>query len=706
MKFKITHIIYWNDMRHSIAVFILFLLSLPLLAQQHPHSVRESLEDAGAHRAGYERLLSDYAKSNEKYKMACFLIANMRYHQMLRVAPKYDSRIWTFIQQSDSLYHALIKDATDEAQEKAPIHPQIKALATHRSALFDSSSYAPATVEEDFATDAQIITPNFIRTQVEHAAQLRASSSFLKTLPLKQFCELVLSYRSIDDYPFVESSQNLWRVYAKYLRIDTAVSSMQLTERYKRMMWWLRRMQGKYPYDVSIGWPEMFFVGDLDCLDLSEYATQILRACGVPAVVEFNIAYKDWAARHFMVAILQPDKNWVTFSPESNVASMDKARFKHCLNIYRYTFEAQANTPVQIANGEEAVPIELSSPCIEDVSKRYLKTTSLVLDYPATSPSRKLVYLASFQRPQGIVPVTWGLVRKDRKCVFENVVKDNIYYPMYADEKGKLCAFANPFALVDDSTSVNGYTISEVSKGTGRMVEVNLERTYPRKSLSLQQAENTKGTLLLASDDAKFKTCDTLAMITETPLDAWNYLTLPSHRPYQYYRLQAPKTHPHVLLSEIQFLTASKYQYANATVVMDGDGSKEHDAWILDEPLEKCKWKAEYDGKVQTAPEAWPHVTLKLKKPQYVTAVRYVIKNGGNRIVPKHIYSLYVWGERGWERQWIKRADQSVFTALKLEVGRMYWLSDETEKKEEIPFVVQADGTTNYVHIPLFEKIK
>jgi len=152
----------------------------------------------------------------------------------------------------------------------------------------------------------------------------------------------------------------------------------------------------------------------------------------------------------------------------------------------------------------------------------------------------------------------------------------------------------------------------------------------------------------------------------------------------------------------LQWLTRKSHKYSN---VMPATPSGSNlpcadSVWtrILDEPLEKCKWKAEYDGNVQTAPDRWPDVTLKLERPQMVECLRYVAKNAENGIRPSHTYSLCKFGKKGWENIWVKKANGKNLSAGQLEIGACYWLSDLTKGKEELPFIVKPDGNVYFPH--------
>ena len=108
---------------------------------------------------------------------------------------------------------------------------------------------------------------------------------------------------------------------------------------------------------------------------------------------------------------------------------------------------------------------------------------------------------------------------------------------------------------------------------------------------------------------------------------------------------------------------------------------------ILDEPLEKCQWKAEYDGNPQTAPDKWPDVTLSLHEPQFVERIRYMIKHADNAVKPGEKYELYKWDDGFWRKIWNGTAQQDYLQIENLTSNRLYWLHCKSgEVVAELPF--------------------
>ena len=86
--------------------------------------------------------------------------------------------------------------------------------------------------------------------------------------------------------------------------------------------------------------------------------------------------------------------------------------------------------------------------------------------------------------------------------------------------------------------------------------------------------------------------------------------------------------------------------------------------------------------------------------------LRFVVKNAGNSIERGHDYLLSEWGEDGWKQVWTKTAEADVLEAGFLKTGTLYWLSDLTKGREELPFTVDRNGDVHFPHEWILEDIE
>lgn len=684
----------------------------------YPSQVEESLSKAGSNRASLENVLKHYQKDKERYAAACYLIANMSMHSQAGRIEWYDPKIDSILNHNDQAYYNLIKGTSGDEQEEDPLHERIRQAAKMSAQRLEQLKLKEPKIIEQDMPDIATLNGEYIQKIIDQAFSLRNRVPRLKSMPLHDFFEYILAYSAIPDYPLISDKIALHNIFDKYLQIDTAQTARCISERYNRAIWWLGHWGGKYPFENTLGWRELFFTStDHDCVDIANYAAMIYRACGWPAAVEYNVAYKIFSGRHFNLAIPSADwldkwnayQGWQSFSPQSELPQEAGKRFQNCLNIYRLHFSPTKNSPYTLRASYEPIPTEFESPFIEDVSRLYTSTAKVELPLSSKIPdSYELAYLASFTSHSGLTAVTWGKIdRKNRKIRFDNVVTNHIYFPVYLTKDHKLVPFASPFKLDGTSKSnviINShspYYHSLLTESPSAMVSATLLRKFPRKPKLLEQAKQSVGTYIIASNTDDFTQADTLATLTFTPEDVWTDLPLKPTRPYRFYRVCAPKSDPHLHLSEIQFLTFKSRQYANTIIPTMADSNIYQR--LMDEPLEKCRWKAEYDGNYQTAPDKWPNVTLKLQESQYVDCLHFMIKNADNHIRSHHFYLLYQWTDKGWEIICQGEAKNDSLPTLPLQTNHLYWLSDITSGNEELPFFINKDGVQVFPHQWLLE---
>lgn len=664
-----------------------------LLFAQNQNDVKQSMIMSAKNRSSLEKLLDDYRSSNEeKYRAACFLIANMPYHFSHYKLSNLDFSLGKRLDYADSCYYSLVKNRSDFNLCADSFCSELSKIDQPFRKCTEALDFKEPEVERGEFLDIEHVTGDMLRSHIEHMFEVRNVSNFIKNMCFEDFLQYVLPYRGLDRV-MPQMADIYARRYEKYLHVDTATSIHNVVQRYNITSKRLRYWGGTYPFQVPIGMNEMFFLGYHDCVSTADYCASILRSCGIPAMVEYNVAYKFWLGRHYHVSV-KTNKGWETFSPESEIPHYRDPRFNESLNIFRLYFNRQYDNPYSLRSENEPIPEILSNPCIKDVTAEIGK--NCLLNLPFIVPTKhKLAYLATFHsQDDGLRPVTWGIINhKDKIVEFKNVVPNHLYYPVYMDDEGFYHEFAYPFVIIEDSTEINGYRICPLKPKDGKKVKAILERKFPRKPHLIEYARKVTGTYIIGSNDPTFHKADTLGMIGNVYSTDWNVLNLNISMPYRFYRICGAGNPARVRLAEIEFLTKSDYGYANTMqTAFDNDMI----TWvrILDEPLDKCKWKAEYDGNPQTAPDRWPNVTLRLQEPQMVHAIRFMVKHADNAVKDGCTYELREWSDGFWKRT-IKciRAISSKIVVEGLTPGRLYWLHCLDGGNEEMPFCVDENGT-------------
>ena len=289
---------------NKIYTSLLLLLSSLSAYPQASDPVEGALAQSGANRKSLECLLKHYEKKDkEKLEAVRFLIAHMPYKSQPYTIAKQPSRLHDLVLRADSTYYGLVRNLNDAQLDAEPFNTQVlsKTDQAYRK-MMEARHFEEPVVEYGEYTDIRHVSADLLRRQVEHAFQLRSTSPFVKRLPFKDFLEYVLPYRALNASD-ARSADEYAQVYAKYLRTDTASSLRNVVWRYNLTARRLRYWGGTYPFRVPIGPDEMFFLGRHDCVQTADFGAMILRACGVPAAVDYNVAYKFWTGRHYFVSV-------------------------------------------------------------------------------------------------------------------------------------------------------------------------------------------------------------------------------------------------------------------------------------------------------------------------------------------------------------------------------------------------------------------
>lgn len=692
----------------ALLVIFLWCATWPLLGQIVTDAdVENALQQADTNRVSLETLLEQYAHDEEKLEAARYLIAHMVWHRQSGRVLNYDTRMDTLRHEIDSIYYSMIAGRPASVVYSNPtFRKQLSKVDQAFRKHAESTLLNEPCVEVVDLPDIKTIDGDFLKRQIEHAFRLRHEIKQVRSLSKNDFFRYILPYRAMADYPIVETNDTYAPYYRKYLRVESGDSLSTIIRRYNLTTRRRRYFGGRYPFETLTGFPELFYLGMTDCTPLSNYGALALRACGVPAITEFNIAYKLWNGAHQHTAVMDANGLWYTFSPESGLPKRRDPRFREALNLYRIQFDRQPGNPYSLRAEGEPIPDGLAHPCLEDATRHTMTAFTLKLPIPLQT-THNLAYLASFRsRDGGLTPVTWGQIDHKRGlAVFQNVVPDNLYFPIIFQADGEFISAGAPFLIISEEDS---FRIEYPIQHDRKTVMADLRRKFPSKPRLQQLAKETIGTFVIGSNDKNFTRADTLGKIAQMPAPEWGNLRLTVTQPYRYYRVCSPPSHPHINLAEIQFLTERKLKYDNTIEATWDTPTDAPDSVryvrLLDEPLEKCRWRKEYDGDVTTAPYKWPNVTLRLKSPQWVTCLRYVVRHADNQVKRNHRYRLYKWGQDGWTSCWKGVAKHS-HIHLRLETGTLYWLHDETDGREELPFVITETGSQHFLHTPLLPRI-
>lgn len=672
-------------------------------------------EQASGNRWELWRTLAYYRyveRDTAKYSAALFLIENMPYHYSGARMSRDNDTLARWRQETDSIYWSMVQGCL---MDSFP-WDSLRTVKRARRKVIEADTLPDATVDRGMLCDIGELDFAFLTDHIDNALRVWRESRFARNLTFDEFKEYILPYRCVEGYGFNETGKRYNALFSKYVMSDTTADLRTAVGYYNAALRNLRDLNGRTHRSHTAGVYDLYSRDFHDCVDIASYGCNILRACGLPVVVEHNICYRSLPGRHYHCSVYNDSAGtWQTFNAESSLPGDGDWAFAETANVYRATYAAQRDTPHFLKAEGEHVPSVLSNPCMRDVTS-YLKTTlPVTLPFP-DSTGCSLAYLATFSRGgDGLLPVTWGVIDKVSGSVtFPHAIPGLLYFPVYYPD-ATCRAFGSPFHVeeVDGVSVVRGlpYAAGDTMAAASAVV---LTRKYPRKPNMKLVAEELVGGRFIGSAKGDFSDAVTLFEIKDSPQPALLTYPLSHTGRYRSYRFQACGEHPRAHISMLEWLTpGERYGYANSmpalrphilspadTVALAREAGlvrlMDADSW------DKMSWRSEYDGNMQTAPSAYPNITLRLKEPQVVTHVRFAPKNADNGIRSGDTYELRYWSD-GWQSCGTVRAEYEYVVFDDVPRGRLYWLVNRSRGQEEMPFVLDDDGRQRFVYYDIID---
>jgi len=158
--------------------------------KQFPIGVNASLLLAENNKNELKKVLLYYKKDKNdsiKYKAACFLISNMKWHSGNQI--QLSHKIWDLFLYEDSLIKWKIAMPNDPVIDKELyIYKQNKKKSNLQICLNESSFY------NKFNSDLQTLSAEFLINTIDGAFQNK-NIDWNKNLSFEEFCEYILPYR-------------------------------------------------------------------------------------------------------------------------------------------------------------------------------------------------------------------------------------------------------------------------------------------------------------------------------------------------------------------------------------------------------------------------------------------------------------------------------------------------------------------------------
>lgn len=655
--------------KYIICAFLLFSCG------RYPSEVEKALSLAGDNEENLIAVLEHYRGKDElKYDAACFLIANMPYHEspaLINISPAYSN----YFEKVDSIFQ-VYPDAREDDSVK-------QMLANNYSAL-------PLPVEEQGKRDVEMLTKEFLIHNIDAAFKEWKASPLLAGFSFDQFKEMILPYRSANEAYFGNKSDLRKMMYDK-LSQDGMENIRKPIELYKKYVRKQKEMNKYISSSAHIGTYDLFIPAfKMDCHNLAAITCNIFRACGMPVVYEFTPQWTDKDTRHYWCS--SPDSNCIfrPYTPPYNNLGEDwELNLKYAGKVYRMTFEVQKNSPYFLKAEEEIIPTVFRHASIMDVTPDYHVCREIVLPAPPVE-TNKLAYL-SFFNSRGLNPVAWGCIDYKKRMVrYQNVPINMLFFPTYISDEGDLVEFNKPFILCQDSLTGKIHKENVICNHS-KKISMHLLRKYPPKPHLVNCWEKVKGAMLLAANKIEGP-YDTLYILPHPLIPYWQRFILDNNKKYRYYKLQAKDNFP-INIAEYEFLVEKGecrfYAQPSLLPILDSlNIYAVNSQYVKVEGTPMRSGPLRYqacDGNLDTYIESsW--FGMEFTDPVCVKAIQLYPRNARNGIEPGNRYKLLYYNGGKWIEHAVIQSTYNYLYFDSVPGETIYWLQNLDWGKEELPF--------------------
>ena len=286
---------------------------------RYSEEVMESLTLAGENRGELVKVLKHYQRGQDtlKYKAASFLISNMKWHHNQMQFEKQDTSLLNLWRKIDYLYTSLVRNRTDALLQTPSLEQKFFDYGLVTAKLMKMTSIPLPVFLRHSVSDLENLSAEFLIEHIDNAFQVWETSYLAKELTFSQFCEYILPYRSMTECPYIYSGKQLNNMFSKQLNRFKEKDMNHYIFRYNHYALKMQSMFGHNDTIAGLGLYDIFLSAKITCQEMANYACNILRACGYPVVVDYNMAYKEKVSRHYYCSYMDSLGCWHAFNPQT-----------------------------------------------------------------------------------------------------------------------------------------------------------------------------------------------------------------------------------------------------------------------------------------------------------------------------------------------------------------------------------------------------
>lgn len=653
-------------------------LSLCLFSSctRHPAPVTEALRHAGPNRQELKQLLAHYAQNpadSLKYRAACFLVENMRWHFGKKVTPS--PNLWELFLLEDSLVRPWLQNSSYYKNDHG-----LHGYKYGAKKMLVWQAIGNSSTGEGFHPDITTIGADLLSQNIEMAFEAW-ESGWYPNLTFDEFCEYILPYR-FNTEPVFPIRRQLRHHFLPLLQHDSLRGDAFAA------MSWLNKYIDKFNWDweedpevPDMGFYNIFYWQNsrMYCAHHIAIMGQVMRAAGLPVAEVYTPRWVDTNMGHSWCFVPNPAGGHTLFSAVyQQPGTVYKAHSPHrATKLYLRTFAAQPGTPLFLKNPGEEIPPGFADPCIKDVTGMFTHARRVETELTTPASGNALCWFAVFIRGQWEA-VGWGTIDKERNmAVFEDIPLGLSGIAMLY-QNGQLVPCSRLFTVTEDG--------AEVIAPSNAQVDITVTRKFPEKINLRDFVGEIVGAVIEGADNPGFDGAKVLGTIADTLNPYFQDIVLDSRENFRYYRMVAPQWSLHI--AELEFLTRERLPGTSeaSPLPVFGPGQppqpvfyKFNGQMVAERPDSSA-----FDGDILTYNNK-KRVGMDMGRRVTVDRIRVAPRNANNGIVPGNRYQLLYWDGR-WVPHSTTVATHNYVTFGEVPGNTLYWLRNLDHGKEEQPF--------------------
>lgn len=659
-------------------VFLLltFIISIIGCNTTYNDEIKTALKQAGSNKKELKKVLSYYnndPSDSLKYKAACFLIENMRWHYGNQIEPS--KNFWNLFVMEDSLIKSYLQDPDYYKNEHG-----LKGYKYGVKKFLVHDAIANSTISQNFVSDLQKLNAEEIIENIDNAFIVK--DNWKKNVPQNNFYEYILPYR-VNNEPVYPMRQKLRNHFSVLNEVDSLKGNMIKTisylNEYMRLFFWdYAEEHIKMP---DLGFYNIFYWHNksLTCSHQVAVLSKILRSIGIPVTEVFTPTWRSTNLGHSWCGLPIKEDSLVLFTPVYQ--NPGEVYLPHspsrASKIYMKTFGAQEKSPYYLKSTNEELPTSFRNPCIKDITHKFVDTRNVEVKLNQPVANNNLCWFSIFIQGRW-KPVGWGTINKEKGTVnFENI-PSGLTGIACVIQNGEIIP-CSPLFMVKEK-NIKYITPADSTQ------KLLLTRKFPVKTRMQYFIKEMTGTRIQGANNADFSDSVSLFTIKDTLKPYYQDITFENTHKYKYYRLFADSWHLHI--AELEFITedsssgttgASLLPVFDEVKVNPNKYYKYRGKVISNEPD-----SAAFDGNMLTyTTKKW--TGMEFERPVRINRIRVAPRNAHNEIVRGDNYKLFYW-DNTWIPLTTKKANQNFIIFDEVPSNTVYWLRNIDHGKEEQPF--------------------